>query len=63
MPGFETFLDVMKQAEQDRKWASEGRTVPAEHFLKTLEVNINNERLSDAEFREFVRTTLGIVKY
>lgn len=38
------------------------RNVPAEHFCQTLLVNVDNEKLNDADFREFVRNTLGIVK-
>jgi hypothetical protein len=38
-------------------------TVPAKNFCATLHVNVNNEKLSDAEFRAFVRGTLPIVKY
>lgn len=37
------------------------RKVPAENFMRTLSANIDNERLSDAGFREFVRNTLPIV--
>lgn len=37
------------------------RTVPAAHFCGTLAVNVDNEKLSDADFREFVRNTLPIV--
>ena len=38
------------------------RTVPAEHITLMLSVNVDNEKLSDADFREFVRNTLPIVK-
>lgn len=37
--------------------------IPAEHFMSTLAVNVNNEKLSDAEFRAFVRNTMPIVQY
>lgn len=37
-------------------------TIPAEHFAKTLAVNVDNEKLTDAEFRSFVRNTLSIVQ-
>lgn len=33
-------------------------TVPAEHFMATLNANVDNEKLSDADFREFVRNTM-----
>lgn len=36
--------------------------VPAKHFVETLVANVDNEKLSDAEFREFVRNTLPIVE-
>lgn len=37
------------------------RKVPAESFMQTLSANVDNERLSDAGFRELVRNTLPIV--
>ena len=37
------------------------RTVPAANFCGTLQANVDNEKLSDAAFREFVRNTLPIV--
>ena len=37
--------------------------VIAEHFCATLHVNVDNAKLSDADFREFVRNTLPIVSY
>jgi len=39
------------------------RTVPASNFVGTLAANVDNQKLSDAEFREFVRNTLPIVRY
>jgi len=39
------------------------RTVLATSFMATLEVNVDNKALSDAEFREFVRNTLPIIQY
>lgn len=38
------------------------QTVPAENFVQTLSVNVDNEKLTDEQFREFVRNTLPIVK-
>lgn len=35
--------------------------IPARHFVKTLAANVDNEKLSDEAFREFVRNTLPIV--
>jgi hypothetical protein len=37
--------------------------VPAEHFMATIAVNVDNEKLSDADFRQFIRNTLPIVQY
>lgn len=37
--------------------------IPAENFVGTLAVNVNNVKLTDKEFREFIRNTLSIVKY
>ena len=39
------------------------RVVPAGHFCGTLAANVDNEKLTDAEFREFVRNTLPIVDF
>lgn len=39
------------------------RKVPADHFCGTLAANVDNAKLTDAEFREFVRNTLPIVDY
>jgi hypothetical protein len=36
--------------------------VPATHFVQTLAANVDNEKLDDAAFREFVRNTLPIVE-
>jgi hypothetical protein len=35
--------------------------VPASNFVETLKANVDNAKLSDKEFREFVRNTLPIV--
>lgn len=37
------------------------RKLPAESFCQTLTANVDNEGLSDADFRELVRNTLPIV--
>lgn len=39
------------------------QTVPAANFCATIAANVDNEKLSDAEFREFVRNTLPIVDF
>ena len=38
------------------------RTVPAESFAKILTANVDNKKISDVDFREFVRNTLPIVE-
>jgi len=42
--------------------ALEGK-IPAKSFVGTLAVNVDNGKLSDAEFRQFVRNTLSSVRY
>jgi hypothetical protein len=37
--------------------------VPSVNFVQTLAANVDNEKLSDKEFRQFVRNTLPIVEY
>ena len=37
------------------------RKIPATHFAATVAANVDNTKLSDAEFREFIRNTLPIV--
>ena len=37
--------------------------IPAQNFVGTLAVNVDNAKLTDKEFRDFVRKTLSIVKY
>ena len=39
------------------------RTVPAENFLQTLAANVANADLDDKGFREFVKSTLPIVRF
>jgi len=39
------------------------RTVPAENFMSTIAANVDNENVSDEQFREFIRNTLPIVQY
>ena len=36
--------------------------VPAEHFVRSLMANVDNLKLSDEAFRQFVRNTLPIVE-
>ena len=37
-------------------------TIPAKNFVGTILANVDNLRMSDAEFREFIRNTLPIVE-
>jgi hypothetical protein len=39
------------------------RVVLPAHFVATVAANIDNDRLTDAEFREFIRNSLPIVDY
>jgi len=39
------------------------RTVPADNFMGTIAANVDNAKLTDAQFREFIRNTLPIVQY
>lgn len=34
----------------------------AEHLMDTIRANVDNEKLSDAEFREFIRNSLRGLK-
>ena len=36
--------------------------VPAINFISTIIANVDNDKLSDAEFRQFIRNTLPIVE-
>lgn len=42
---------------------TEARVVPAESFVATLSVNVDNKKMSDKNFRQLVRNTLPIVIY
>lgn len=37
--------------------------IPASNFMATIAANVDNEKLSDAEFRQMIRNTLPIVEY
>ena len=39
------------------------RKIPASNFVGTVAANVDNGKLSDAEFREFIRRTLPDVIY
>lgn len=44
-------------------FTDEGYPVPAKNFVETLAANVDNAKLSDAEFRQFVRNTLPVVDF
>lgn len=39
------------------------RIVSASNFMATIAANVDNEKISDKDFREFIRNTLPIVIY
>lgn len=39
------------------------QVVPAESFATVLAANVDNDKLSDEQFRQFVRNTLPVVIY
>jgi len=47
----------MEDEKVENKW-----TVPAKSFVATLMANVDNQSLSDAEFRQMFRNTLPIVE-
>lgn len=36
--------------------------IPSDNFVVTVAANVNNKNISDKDFREFVRNTIGIVE-
>ncbi len=42
---------------------SDARCVPAGSFVATVEANVDNPAMTDADFRAFIRSTLPIVVY
>jgi len=55
--------NVSCRPEKVEKVKSIVRTVPAENFMATIAANVDNEKVSDEQFREFIRNTLPIVQY
>lgn len=49
-------------AKGESKLALE-RVVPPENFLRTVATNVDNEAMTDADFRQFIRNSLPIVKF
>lgn len=45
----------------NKKQTKPTRTVPASNFVGTVANNVDNDELSDKEFRQFIRNTLPIV--
>ena len=39
------------------------RQVSAKNFVATIAANVDNDKLSDKDFRDFIRNTLPIVEY
>lgn len=37
-------------------------TIPAKNFVGTMLANLDNDKLSDSEFRDFIRNTMPIVE-
>lgn len=52
-----------KTVQRPFKRETESRTVSAEHFMATIAANVNNRKLTDKQFRKFIRNTLSIVIY
>lgn len=42
--------------------SDDANLVPAANFVLTLNANVDNEKLSDEAFREFVKNSLEVVK-
>lgn len=55
-------LELTKKAHRLTAEIAE-RKVPAENFMQTLGANVDNKRLSDAGFREFVRNSIRVVVF
>ena len=53
----------VEREEAERTFTGQGRKLGAANFCATLGANVANDRLTDAEFRQFVRNTLPIVRY
>ena len=39
------------------------RIVLADHYVEVIAENIDNQKMTDKEFREFIRNTLPIIQY
>ena len=49
--------------ERFEKYKNKLKTIPANNFVGTISVNVDNEKLTDKEFREFIRNTLPDVEF
>lgn len=58
---WERSRELTEKARRLATELAERKVVPAENFMQTLDANVDNNRLSDAGFRELVRNTLPIV--
>ena len=56
-------MNVEKKCEQCPGGWTLPRNVKAENFVGTVAANVDNPKLSDKEFRQFIRNTLPIVIY
>ena len=56
--GVRWFKAVVIKGKYDKR-----QPVPAANFVGTLAANVDNEMMSDADFRQIVRNTLPIVEY
>ena len=39
------------------------RIVPADEYVEVIAENVDNQKMTDKEFREFIRNTLSIIQY
>lgn len=59
--------DLWRLNFQSGKWTCKsccehpGQTLPAHAFVEQIAANVDNNKLTDAEFRAFIRNTLPIV--
>lgn len=41
----------------------DSRSVDAENFCQTVNANVGNKKMTDKQFREFIRKTLPVVRF
>lgn len=54
---------AIAQGKLVRPYAAPAGKVPPDNFCGTLAANVDNEKLSDADFRQFVRNSLSVVDF